>query len=84
MEDEEVGDMFEWDKTVAFDEEDQYVGQYVGRAYMKKDQSSISLEGILANYHQHKKRFLPETADKLAGRRTFDHVIDLVLGAIPP
>ena len=59
-EDEGVGDMFEWDKTVAFDEEAQYVGQYVGRAYMKKDQSSISLEGIPANYHQHKKLFLHE------------------------
>ena len=48
------------------------------------DQSSISLEGIPANYHQHKKLFLPETAEKLAGRRTFDHAIDLVPGAIPP
>ena len=84
MEDEGVGDMFEWDETVAFDEEAQYIGQYVGRAYMKKDQSSISLEGIPANYHQHKKLFLPETAEKLAGRRTFDHAIDLVPGAIPP
>ena len=84
MEDEGVGDMFEWDETVAFDEEIQYVGQYVGRAYMRKDESSISLEGIPANYHQHKKLFLPETAENLAGRRTFDHAIDLVPGAIPP
>ena len=83
MEDERVGEMFEWDKTVAFDEEAQYVGQYVGRAYMRKDESSISLEGIRANYHQHKKLFLPETAEKLARRRTFDHAIDLVPGAIP-
>ena len=75
--------MFEWDETVAFDEEAQYVGQYVGRAYMRKDQSCISLEGIPANYHQHKKLILPETAEKLAGRRTFDHAIDLVPGAIP-
>ena len=29
-------------------------------------------------------QFLPETAQKLAGRRTFDHAIDLVRGAIPP
>ena len=84
VEDEGVGDMFEWDETVAFDEKDQYVGQYVGRPYMKKDQSSISLEGIPANYHQHKKLFLPETAERFAGRRTFDHAIDLVPGAIPP
>ena len=83
VEDEGVGDMFEWDETVAFDEEAQYVCQYVGRAYMRKDQSSISLEGIPANYHQHKKLFLPETAEKLAGRGTFDHAIDLVPGAIP-
>ena len=30
VEDEGVGYMFEWDETVAFDEEAQYVGQYVG------------------------------------------------------
>ena len=41
VEDEGVGDMFEWDETVAFDEEAQYVGQYVGRVEMRKDQSSI-------------------------------------------
>ena len=62
MEDEGVGDMFERDETVAFEEEAQYVGQYVGIAYMRKDQSSISREGIPANYHPHKKLFLPETA----------------------
>ena len=84
MEDEGVGDMFEWDEIVAFDEEAQYVCQYVGRAYMTKDQSSTSLEGIPGNYHQDKKLFLPETAEKLARRRTFDHAIDLVPGAIPP
>ena len=83
MENEGVRDMFEWDETGAFDEEAQYVGQYVGRAYLRKDQSSISLEGIPANCHQHNKLFLPETAEKLAGRRTFDHTIDLVPGAIP-
>ena len=71
--------MFEWDETVAFDEEAQYVGQYLGRGYMRKDQSSTSV-----NLHQHKKLFLPETAEKLAGRRTFDHAMDLVPGAIPP
>ena len=84
MEEEGVGDKSEWDETVAFDEEAHYVGQYVGAAYLKKDQSSISLEGMPANYHQHKKQFLPETAQKLAGRQTFDHAIDLVRGAIPP
>ena len=84
MEDEGVGHIFEWDESVAFDEEAQYVGQYVGRAYMRKDKCSISLEGIPANYHQHKKLCLPETAEKLAGRRTFDHAIDLIPGAIPP
>ena len=76
--------MFEWDETVAFDEEAQYVGQYVGRVEMRKDQSSISLKGIPPEYHQHKKLFLPETVEKLAGRRTFDHAIDLVPGAVPP
>ena len=84
MEDEGVGDIFEWDETVAFDEDDQYVGQYVGRVYMRKDQSSIELKGRLANHQQHKKPSLPETAEKLAGRRTVDQAIDLVPGAIPP
>ena len=55
VEDEGIGDMFEWDETVAFDEEAQYVGQYVGRVEMRKDQSSISLKGIPAEYHQHKR-----------------------------
>ena len=76
--------MFKWDETVAFDEEAQYAGQYVGRAYMRKNQSSISLERIPANYHQQKMLFPPEPAEKLAGRRTFDHAIDLIPGAIPP
>ena len=49
VEDEGVGAMFEWDETVAFDEEAQYLGQYIWRAYMSKDQSCISLEGIPAN-----------------------------------
>ena len=71
MEDEGVGDMFECDETVAFDEEAQYVGQYVGRAYMRKDQSSISLEGIPANYHQHKKLFLPENSREISRKTNF-------------
>ena len=37
VEDEGVGDMFERDETVPFDEGGQYVGQYVGRAYMRKN-----------------------------------------------
>ena len=84
LEDEGGEDLFEWNETLAFHEEAHSVGQYIRRAYMRKDQSSISLEGIPANYHQHKKLFLPETAEILAGRRTFDHAIDLVPGAIPP
>ena len=75
--------MFEWDETVAFDEEAQYVGQYVGRAEMGKDQSSISLKGIPPEYYQHKKVFLRETAENLAGQRTFDNAIDSVPGAVP-
>ena len=76
--------MFEWDETVAFDEEAQYVGQYVGRVEMRKDQSSISCNGIPPEYHQHKQLFIPETVEKLARRRTFNHAIDLVPGAVPP
>ena len=40
---------------VAFDEEAQYVAQYVGRVEMRKNQSSISLKGIPPEYHQHKQ-----------------------------
>ena len=76
--------MFEWDETVAFDEEAQYVGQYVRRVEMRKDQSSISLKGIPPEYHQHQKLFLPETAEKLGSRRNFDHAIHFVPGAVPP
>ena len=76
--------MFEWDETVAFDEEAQYVGQYVGRVEIRKVQCSISLKGIPPEYHQHKKLVLPETAEKLASRRTFDNAIDLVPGAVRP
>ena len=72
------------DETVAFDEEAHYVGQYVGRVEMRKDPSSISLKGIPPEYHQDKKLFLPETAEKLACRRTFDDAIDLVPEAVPP
>ena len=84
VKDRGIGDLFEWDETVAFDKEAQYVGQYVGRVEMRKDKSSISLKGIPPEHHQHKKLFLPEIAEKLAGRRTFDHAIDLVPGAVPP
>ena len=38
VEDEGIADMFKWDQMVAFDEEAQYVGQYVGRVEMRKDQ----------------------------------------------
>ena len=69
---------------VLFDEGAQYVGTYVGRARMAEDECSIALDTVLPQYHQHKKLFLPETAEKLAGGRTFDHAIDLVPGAIPP
>ena len=76
--------MFEWDETLAFDEEPKYIGQYVGRIDMRQEQSAVSIERIPDEYHQYKKPFLPETAEKLAGRRTFYHAIDLVPGAIPP
>ena len=47
MEDEGVGDMFQWAETVVFDEGAKYVGQYVGRVEMRKEESSVSLERIL-------------------------------------
>jgi hypothetical protein len=80
IEDEGVADMFEWDETVAYDPE----AQYVGRIEIEKEGEDITLTTIPIPYHKYRRIFLPETAEKLAQRRTFDHAIDLVPGATPP
>ena len=72
--------MFEWDETVAFDEE----AQYVGRTCLQEDPNQVLLDKIPQDYKDYHKPFLTATAEKLAERRTFDHAIDLKPGAEPP
>jgi len=72
--------MFEWDETVAFDED----AQYVGRICWQEDPNQVLLDKIPQYYDDYYKLFLTATADKLAERRTFDHTIDLKPGAEPP
>ena len=72
--------MFEWDETVAFDEEVQYVGR-IGR---QEDLKQVLVDKVPQYYKQYQNQFLASTAEKLGPRRNFDHVIDLKPGAEPP
>src|ERR1700712_5779329 len=80
VEDERIGGMCEWDETVAYDEE----AQYVGRICRQEDPNQVMLDEIPRHYEEYKELFLTATAEKLAQRRTFDHAIDLKPGAEPP
>ena len=79
MEDEAVEGIFEWDETVAFDEEAQYVGR-IGVA----TKNEIKLEALPRHYWQYKELFEDKKAEMLAPRRTFDHAIELKEGTEPP
>jgi len=72
--------MFEWDETVAFDEEP----QYVGRICRQEDPNQVLLDKIPQYYEDYHKLFLTARAEKLAERRIFYHAIDLKPGAEPP
>jgi len=78
IEDEAVADLFEWDETVAYDEEAQYVG-WIER----KEQGGVQLEALPKPYWQYKELFEEKKAKMLAPRRTFDHAINLKNGAEP-
>ena len=80
VEDEGIGGMFEWDETVAYDEE----AQYIGRICRQEDPNQVLLDKLPQHYEEYKELFLTATAEKLAERRTFDHAIDLKPGAEPP
>ena len=54
--------MFEWDKTVAYDEE----GQYVER--IGQEEEGVKLESLPKPYWQYKKLFEEEKAKALAPR----------------
>ena len=73
VEDEGIADMFEWDKTLAFDENARMLGRIGTR---KKEEAQ--LEGLPEPYWQYKEIFGDEKAEMLAPRRFFDHAIDLI------
>ena len=79
VEDEGIADMFEWDETVAFDENASMIGR-IGATKEKE----VELEGLPKEYWQYKDLFRNEKAEMLAPRRTFDQAIDLKEGATPP
>ena len=65
--------MFEWDDTVAFDEEE----QYVGRICRQEDPNQVLVDKVPQYYKQYQNQFLASTAEKLGPRQTFDHAISL-------
>ena len=79
VEDEGIADMFEWDETMAFDEEARMIGR-IGATTEKE----VQLERLPREYWQYKELFLDQKAEMLAPRRTFDHAIDLKEEATPP
>jgi len=77
--DEGIADMFEWDETVAFDEEATMI-----RRIRSTRHEEVQLEGLPKPYWQYKELFVNEKAERLAPRRTFDHAIDFKDGATSP
>ena len=78
MEDEAVADLFEWDETVAYDKEAQYVG------WSECDEEGgVQLETLPKLYSQYKELFEERNAKMLAPRRTFDQAINHKDGAGP-
>jgi len=71
--------MFEWDETMAYDEEAQYVGRIE-----REEEGGVQLEALRKPYWQYKEPFEEKKARMLAPRRTFDHPIKLKEGAEPP
>jgi len=63
VQDEGIGDMFEWDETVTFDEEARMIGR-IGSTR----QEEIQLEGLPKPYWQYKELFENEKPEMLASR----------------
>jgi len=78
IEDEAVADLVEWDETVAYDEEAQYVGRIE-----REEQGGVQLETLPKPYWQYKEIFEVKKARMLARGRTVDHAINLKDGAEP-
>ena len=72
IEDEVVADLFEWDKTVAYEEEAQNVGSIV-----RANEGEVQLETLPKPYRQYKEPFEATKVEMLEPRRTFDHAINL-------
>jgi len=79
IEDEAVADLSEWDETVAYDKEAQYVGRIE-----QEEEGGVQLETLPKPYWQYKELFEETKAKMLAPRRTFDHAINLKDEAEPP
>jgi len=80
VEDEAVADLYEYNETVAYDPQ----SQYIGRIGYEKGEKEITLDSLPREYLRYKKLFLPETAEKIPPRRTFDDAIELKEGAEAP
>ena len=68
--------MFEWDETVAYDEEAQYIGRIE-----REEEGGGQLETLPKPYWQYKELFEERKAKMLAPRRTFDYAINLKEGS---
>jgi len=79
MEAEAVADMFEWDETVAYNDEAQYVGRIE-----REEEGGVHLETLPKPYCQYMELFEEQKAKMPASRRTFDHTIKLKKGAEAP
>jgi len=71
--------VFEWDETVAYDDEAQYVGR---RA--REEEGGVQLETLPKPNWQYKALFEEKKAKVLAPQSTCDHAINLKEGAEPP
>jgi len=74
-----VADLFEWNETVAYDEEAPYVGSIAG-----VEEGGVHRETLPKPYWQCRGLFEEKKAKRLAARRTFNHVINLKEGAEHP
>ena len=79
VEDQGIADIFEWDETIAFDENAPMTGR-IGATKEKE----VELDGLPKEYWQYKDLFTGEKAGMLAPRRNFNHAIDFKEGAMPP
>ena len=75
-----MADLYEYDETVAYDHQT----QYIGRIGYEEGEKEITLNSLPREYLRYKKLFLQERAEKIPPPRTFDHTIELKEGAEAP